>query len=38
MERYIEMGMRLILCGNDLSMLMTGASARSKQLHGLELD
>ena len=38
MERYIGMGMRLILCGNDLSMLMTGASARSKQLRGLELD
>ena len=37
MERYIEMGMRLILCGNDLSMLMAGASARSKQLRGLEL-
>ena len=38
MERYIEMGMRLILCGNDLSMLMAGASARSKQLRGLALD
>ena len=37
MERYIEMGMRLILCGNDLSMLIAGASARSKQLRGLEL-
>ena len=35
MERYIEMGMRLVLCGNDLSMLMAGASARAKQLRGL---
>ncbi len=35
MERYIEMGMRLILCGNDLSMLMAGASARAKRLRAL---
>ena len=38
MERYIEMGMRFILCGNDLSMLMAGASARSKQLRALTID
>ena len=37
MERYIEMGMRFILCGNDLSMLMAGASARSKQLRALTI-
>ena len=36
MERCIEMGMRLILCGNDLSMLMSSASARARQLRTLE--
>ena len=36
MERYIEMGMRFILCGNDLSMLMAGASAHSKHLRALK--
>ena len=36
MERYIEMGMRFILCGNDLSMLMAGASERARQLRALE--
>ena len=36
MERYIEMGMRFVLCGNDLSMLMAGASARSKHLRALK--
>ena len=36
MERYIEMGMRFILCGNDLTMLMAGASARAKHLRALE--
>ena len=35
MERCIEMGMRFILCGNDLSMLMAGASARAQQLRAL---
>lgn len=35
MERCIEMGMRLILCGNDLSILMAGASARAKHLRAL---
>ena len=33
--RYVEMGMRLILCGNDLSMLMAAASARAKLLRAL---
>lgn len=37
MERYIGMGMRFILCGNDLSMMMSAASARSEQLRGLKL-
>ena len=36
MERCIEMGMRFILCGNDLSMLMAGASARLKHLRALK--
>ena len=35
MERYVEMGMRFILCGNDLSMLMGAAGARAKQLRAL---
>ena len=35
MERYIEMGMRFILCGTDLSMLMGAAGARAKQLRAL---
>ena len=35
MERYIEMGMRFILCGNDLTMLMAAAGARSRQLRAL---
>lgn len=34
-ERCVEMGMRLILCGNDLSMLMAGASARARLLRAL---
>ena len=38
MERYIEMGMRFILCGNDLSMLMAGAGARAKHLRALTPD
>ena len=35
MERYIEMGMRFILCGNDLTLLMAAAGARSRQLRAL---
>ena len=35
MERCVEMGMRFILCGNDLSMLMGAAGARAKQLRAL---
>ena len=35
MERCIEMGMRFILCGNDLSMLMGAAGGRARQLRAL---
>ena len=35
MECHIEMGMRFILCGNDLSMLTAGAGARAKRLRAL---
>ena len=35
MERYIAMGMRFILCGNDLSMLMVGAGERARHVRGL---
>ena len=35
-ERCVEMGMRFILCGNDLSMLMAGASAQSKYMRALK--
>ena len=38
MKRYIEMGMRFILCGNDLSMLMGAAGARAEQLRALAPD
>ncbi len=37
MARYIEMGMRLILCGNDLSFMMAGARERAAHLRGLPL-
>ena len=35
MERCIEMGMRFILCGNDLSMLMAGAGERARHVRAL---
>ena len=35
MERYIDMGMRFILCGNDLTMLMAAAGGRARQLRAL---
>jgi 4-hydroxy-2-oxoheptanedioate aldolase len=34
MKRYIGMGMRMILCGNDLSLLMTSATQRATALRG----
>jgi 2-keto-3-deoxy-L-rhamnonate aldolase RhmA len=37
MQRYIEMGMRLILAGNDLSFMMAGARARAEFLRGIAL-
>ena len=35
MQRYIEMGMRFILCGSDLSLLMGAASARASDVRAL---
>ena len=35
MDRYINMGMRFILSGNDTGFLMAGARARAEFLHGL---
>lgn len=37
MTRYIEMGMRLLLCGNDLTFMMAGARERASYLRGLSL-
>jgi 2-keto-3-deoxy-L-rhamnonate aldolase RhmA len=36
MDKYINMGMRFILSGNDTGFLMAGAHARSEFLHGLK--
>jgi len=36
MEKYIDMGMRFILSGADLSFLMAGATARSTFLHAIK--
>ncbi|MES2187178.1 MAG: aldolase/citrate lyase family protein [Pseudomonadota bacterium] len=36
MEKYIGMGMRFILSGNDIGFMMAGAKARSSFLHGLK--
>lgn len=35
-ERYIGMGVQLILSGNDFSLLMQAATARAKQVRGYE--
>ena len=35
MERYVEMGMRFILCGNDLSILMGAAGELARHLRAL---
>ena len=35
MERYIRMGMRLILCGSDLTLMMAAAEERSARLRSL---
>jgi 2-keto-3-deoxy-L-rhamnonate aldolase RhmA len=37
MEKYIEMGMRFILSGNDLGFMMAGARERTSHLRGLSL-
>ncbi len=36
MERYIAMGMRFVLAGNDIAFLMQAARQRATFLHGLE--
>ncbi len=37
MQRYVEMGMRLILAGSDLAFMMTAARERAGFLRGLSL-
>jgi len=37
MSRYIDMGMRFVLCGSDLSFMMAGASERARGLRTLAL-
>ena len=37
MERYIRMGMRLILCGSDLTLMMAAAQERSGRLRSISL-
>jgi 2-keto-3-deoxy-L-rhamnonate aldolase RhmA len=37
MERYIKMGVRMLLAGNDFSFLMEAARARSSFLRGIKL-
>lgn len=37
MEKYIQMGMRMILSGSDLSFLMAGARARTEFLRALKI-
>ncbi|MCP5153094.1 MAG: aldolase [Ectothiorhodospiraceae bacterium] len=37
MQRYIEMGMRFILSGSDLSMMMAGSRERTRFLRGIGL-
>lgn len=36
MEKYIGMGMRFILSGNDIAFMMSGAMQRANFLHGLK--
>ena len=35
MERYVRMGMRLILCGSDLTMMMAAAQERSARMRSI---
>ena len=37
MQKYVGMGMRFILSGNDLAFLMSGAKERSTMLRGIKL-
>ena len=37
MERYIRMGMRLVLCGSDLTMMMAAAQERSARMRSISL-
>ena len=37
MERYIRMGMRLILCGSDLTLMMAAAEERSRRMRSISL-
>ena len=37
MERYIRLGMRLILCGNDLTMMMAAAEERSARMRAISV-
>ena len=37
MEKYIQMGMRMILSGSDMSFLMAGARARTEFLRALKI-
>jgi len=37
MEKYIGMGMRFILSGNDIAFMMAGARERANFLHGLKV-
>ena len=36
LERYIGLGMRMVLCGADLGMMMAAASARAKFVRGIK--
>jgi 2-keto-3-deoxy-L-rhamnonate aldolase RhmA len=37
MDRYIRMGMRFVLSGNDLAFLMAGARERATMLRSIKL-
>ncbi|MDA0240623.1 MAG: aldolase/citrate lyase family protein [Proteobacteria bacterium] len=38
LQRYVTLGARFILSGNDIGFLMAGAQARTGELRGLDLD
>jgi hypothetical protein len=35
MKRYVEMGMRLILCGSEFAFMMAGARAQAAAVRAL---